>query len=93
MEAGSARGCNLINKEVNDKDWWFRWCQKHSHDPVAQARARELWPSLFYSDGKLCPVDQIDFEVWDRQVVPARESPAYKAAGIDKLDLSFVGMR
>ncbi len=65
---------------MNDKHWWHSRCAKSGHDKTLLARARELYPSLFYADGGLCPADLVNLDDWDREVVPPKQSAAYGRA-------------
>ncbi len=63
---------------MNDKAWWHRRCAKFGYDKTLLKRAKELYPSLFYADGGLCPADLVDFDTWDREMVHPKVSAAYR---------------
>ena len=62
---------------MNDKSWWHTRCSKYGYDKTLRTRARELYPDMFFDDGGLVPADMVNFENWDREVAPAKQSAAY----------------
>ena len=63
---------------MNDKVWWHTRCTKTPWDKTLLERAREIYPDMFYADGGLVPADMVDFDKWNREIVPVKQSAAYQ---------------
>ena len=62
----------ITHEGFSDKRWWYDQCAKRPDDEILLAKAREIYPTMFYDDGGLVEFGQIDFQARDRVSIGSR---------------------